>query len=147
MAAGSEIGALFVRIGADVSGLHSGLTQGEKDVTSFTGKVNGVIGSMAKFGLALAAIAVVAVATGLFVAAKAAGDFQNKMTALKTGAGELQGNMALVSDGILKMAGQVGESAGALADGMFMIESAGYHGAAGLQVLQAAAEGARVGNA
>ena len=147
MAAGSEIGALFVRIGSDVSGLHSGLKQGEKDVTSFTGKINGVIGSIAKFGIALGAIGVAAVATGLYLAVRAAGDFQNKMTALKTGAGELQSNMALVSDGILKMAGDVGQSAGALADGMFMIESAGYHGAAGLAVLQAAAEGAKVGNA
>jgi len=54
------------------------------------------------------------------LAVRAAGDFQNKMTALKTGAGELQSNMALVSDGILKMAGDVGQSAGALADGMFI---------------------------
>jgi len=58
VAAGSEIGALFVRIGSDVSGLHSGLKQGEKDVTSFTGKINGVIGSIAKFGIALGAIGV-----------------------------------------------------------------------------------------
>ena len=147
MAAGQEIGALFVRIGADVSGLKSGLTQGEKDVTSFTGKINGVIGSMAKFGVALAAVGVVAFATGVFMATKAAGDFQNKMTGLVTGAGETRANIDLVSAGILEMAGQVGESASALADGMFMIESAGYHGAEGLAVLKAAAEGAKVGNA
>jgi len=147
MAAGEEIGALFVRIGADVSGLKTGLAQGEKDVTGFTGKINGVIGAMAKFGIALAAIGAVAIVGGLIAASKAAGDFQNKMTALKTGAGEVQSNMALVSAGILKMAGQVGQSASDLADGMFMIESAGFHGAAGLKVLQAAAEGAKVGNA
>lgn len=144
---GQEIGALFVRIGADVNGLKSGLAQGEKDVKSFTGKINGVIGTMAKFGVALAAIGVVAVVGGLVYAAKAAGDFQSKMTGLVTGAGESKDAIGLVSKGILDMAGQVGQSAGSLADGMFMIESAGYRGAAGLNVLKNAAEGAKVGNA
>jgi hypothetical protein len=45
------------------------------------------------------------------------------------------------------MAGEVGQSTGKLADGMYLIESAGYHGADGLAVLKAAAEGAKVGNA
>lgn len=78
---------------------------------------------------------------------KMAADFQTGMTSLQTGAGESAANMKMVGDGILNMAGQVGESTSSLVDGMYHIESAGFHGAAGLNVLKTAAEGAKVGNA
>lgn len=76
-----------------------------------------------------------------------AANFQESMTQLVTGAGESQKNIALVSNGVLNMAVQVGESTQQLSQGLFMIESSGYHGAAGLQVLQTAAQGAQVGAA
>jgi len=87
-------------------------------------------------GVAVAAISV-----------KMAADFQSSMTALVTGAGEAQKNIAMVSKGILAMAGVVGQTPAALAQGMYLIESAGFHGAAGLSVLKASAEGAAVGTA
>lgn len=76
-----------------------------------------------------------------------AGDFQEKMTALVTGAGESKGAIDGVGKGILSLSGNVGVGANQLADGMYMIESAGYHGSQGLTVLKSAAEGAKVGNA
>lgn len=99
------------------------------------------IGKAALFGVAGAAVAV-----GV-VSVKMAGDFQESMTQLVTGAGESQKNIGMVSKGILDMAGQVGVSAQDLAGGMYMVESAGYHGAAGLQVMKVAAQGAKVGGA
>jgi TP901 family phage tail tape measure protein len=45
------------------------------------------------------------------------------------------------------MAPSVGATTKELADGMYLIESAGYHGAQGLSVLNASAQGAKVGNA
>lgn len=94
-------------------------------------------------------IAVIAAGLGLVGVAttKMAGDFQSSITTLHTGAGELSSNLGMVSQGILNLATQTGESTKQLSDGMYLVESAGYHGAAGLQVLQAAAEGAKVGNA
>ncbi|WP_052069491.1 phage tail tape measure protein [Streptacidiphilus albus] len=76
-----------------------------------------------------------------------AAKFQTGMTSLVTGAGESQKNIKMVSDGILSMAVATGTSTSQLTAGMYMIESAGFHGAQGLTVLQAAAEGAKVGNA
>jgi len=76
-----------------------------------------------------------------------AGDFQEKMTLLVTGAGESKDQINTVSQGILDMAPKVATSTGQMADGMYMIESAGYHGASGLDILKSAAEGAKVGNA
>lgn len=78
---------------------------------------------------------------------KLAGSFQLAMTQLVTGAGEAQANIKMVSKGILDMAGIVGQTPQQLAAGMYLIESAGFHGAAGLKVLKASAEGAAVGGA
>jgi TP901 family phage tail tape measure protein len=104
-------------------------------------------------GNVMGAVAVAGLAAGAAIVAlgakttKMAADFQEGMTTLVTGAGESQKNLGLVSSGILNMAVQTGTSTKQLIEGMYMVESAGYHGAAGLQILQAAAEGAKVGNA
>ncbi|HUY76437.1 MAG TPA: phage tail tape measure protein, partial [Ktedonobacterales bacterium] len=97
-----------------------------------------------KMPLLIAGAAIVALGA---VSVKMAGDFQSSMTQLVTGAGESASNLQMVSNGILAMAGQTGESTKQLAAGMYMIESAGYHGKAGLAVLLDAAEGAKVGAA
>lgn len=108
------------------------------------GAVFGGIGPIA----AIAGLAVVGAAVGIGVATvKMAGNFQASMTQLVTGANESQKNLGLVSDAILQMAIDTGTTTQQLAAGMFMIESAGWHGKAGLDVLGAAARGAKVGNA
>lgn len=87
--------------------------------------------------------------TGGFVAAVGMGidkaaEFQTSQNRLVTSAGELTSNLKQVSDGILSMAGQVGMSVQELSNGMYTVESAGYHGADSLKVLQAAAQGAKM---
>jgi len=126
---------LLVRINADTASAQQGI-----------GGLAGLLGSGGV--LALGAAAAAAAVAGVGVASvKMAGDFQAGMTSLVTGAGESQANLKMVSDGILKMAVDTGTSTKQLTDGMYMIESAGYHGKAGLDILKAAAEGAKVGNA
>ncbi|MFL5626381.1 MAG: phage tail tape measure protein [Ktedonobacteraceae bacterium] len=114
---------------------------------------DGAAASAAALGAALKIIAIslgVLTLVGAAVAgvsAKMAADFQSGITSLMTGAGELQSNLKMVSDGILQMAVDTGTSTKQLVDGMYMIESGGFHGAQGLTILKAAAEGAKVGNA
>lgn len=83
-------------------------------------------------------------AIGGAAALKMGGDFQESMRILVTGAGESKANVAQVSAGILDMAGDVGITANTLAQSMYKIQSAGHHGAEGLEVLRAAAQGAKV---
>lgn len=78
-----------------------------------------------------------------FESTKMAGDYQKSITALQTGAGELHANLGLVSSGMLKMSSDVGIGSEELSKGMYMIESAGFHGADGLKVLRVAAEGSK----
>lgn len=83
-----------------------------------------------------------AVAVGIGAADMAA-HFQTSSTKLVTSAGESETAIAGVRDGLLKLAGDVGVGPKQLADDMYKVESAGYHGAAGLNVLKAAEQGAK----
>jgi TP901 family phage tail tape measure protein len=124
-----------------------GADKAKGDMDSVKGKVDSVAGSVRSFAIGAAAVGATAL-IGIGVAStKMAGDFQAGITSLVTGAGEAQSNIKLVSDGILSMATSTGTSTKQLTDGMYMIESAGFHGAAGLDVLKTAAQGAKVGNA
>src|SRR5207253_2570963 len=115
-----------------------------KDVESSGTSAWGKVGTVA--GTAAVAIGV-AVVTASGFAIKMAGDFQQATTAIVTGAGESVANLELIRQGLLRLAPEVGATPMELAKGLYNIESAGYHGAAGLAVLRAAAEGAKVGMA
>ncbi|MEY9837105.1 phage tail tape measure protein [Streptacidiphilus sp. EB103A] len=93
--------------------------------------------------LGVAAAAVVIGAKTVEMASK----FEASAATLQTGAGEMSKNMGMVKNGMLDLAVQTGTSTEHLVSGMFMIESAGFHGADGLKVLTAAAKGAKVGHA
>src|SRR5487761_1425903 len=123
------LGEILVRFGADIAPLSAGIAKAAGESKGF--------GASVSDGLSGAGTAVIV--AGLAVAGvsiKMAGDFQESMTSLVTGAGESQSAIDMVSQGILAMAPAVGTSTTDLAAGMYMIESAGYHGAAGLNVLR-----------
>ncbi|WP_407992423.1 phage tail tape measure protein [Kitasatospora sp. CMC57] len=103
-----------------------------------------VIEKVAKWGtLGLVGVGVVATDMAMH--------FETAMVRLRTSAGEtgdvidghLTGNLALVSEGVKKVAVDTGTSVEQLSAAMYRIESAGFHGAEGLKILKAAAEGAR----
>ena len=73
--------------------------------------------------------------------------FQEGATQLVTGAGQSAKGLKQVEAGMLAVSTQTATSSKDVESGMYMIESAGFHGAQGLTVLKAAAEGAKVGNA
>jgi TP901 family phage tail tape measure protein len=106
-----------------------------------------------KGGLNLATMGRVAgvAALGMGVAGalmvKAAGNFQDSTVHLVTDAGESAKNLGMVQAGILKVSSATGQSAAAITNAMYHVESSGFHGAQGLAVLKVAAEGARVGGA
>lgn len=76
-------------------------------------------------------------------AVKAAGNFQELMTRTVTSAGASSASLQQMSAGVLRVSVQTGTAANELAKGLYTINSAGYQGAAGLNVLRASSEGAR----
>jgi TP901 family phage tail tape measure protein len=107
-------------------------------------------GAAATAGVAVKKLGTFTMGAGLAAAAvtyesvKAATSFQTLLTRLVTTAGESKSNLDLVRRGILDISSSVGVSANEVAKGMYTVESAGYHGAAGVQVLRAATEGAAI---
>ncbi|MEV8480316.1 phage tail tape measure protein, partial [Streptomyces sp. NPDC051173] len=134
-----DVADLFVILRAETAPFTAGMRTASAEGESFTAKMGGVGGAMTKLGAAttVAGIGIAAVSI------KMAGDFQASMQKLVTTAGESQANLKKVSNGILDIAVQTGTSTKSLADGMYMVESAGFHGAEGLTVLKTAAQGAR----
>ncbi|WP_308012931.1 phage tail tape measure protein [Mycobacterium intracellulare] len=90
---------------------------------------------------------VAAMGFGLVDFGKKAGDFQASQERLVASAGETTQNLKAVSDGILQLAGQVGYSAQDLMNNMYSVEKAGFRGADGVNVIKAAAQGAKSENA
>lgn len=90
-----------------------------------------------------------------YEATKMAMNWQKSMVVLVTSAGEsgslvhnkLVGPIKQVSDGLMKMSGDTATSMDELAKAMYFVESAGFHGAEGLKVMKAAAQGAKAENA
>jgi len=74
---------------------------------------------------------------------KMAGDFQQQTNILVTSAGESTKSLKMVRAGILSIASETGTKWQDLTDGMYRIEKAGFRGADGLNILHAAAQGAR----
>ena len=72
-----------------------------------------------------------------------AAQLQTQVTRLYTSAGESQKNLPMMTQGILGLSGQTATSQSELSSGAYMIESAGFHGQSALQILKAAAQGAK----
>lgn len=141
---GSVIGSAFVKISPDSAGFEQALLGGLSGPLS---KAEGMFGGLGKVAAgAIIGIGASAVAVGA-IAVTMASKFQTATTQLITGAGESTKNIDMIRQGLLAMAPAIGVGPTALANALYFVESAGFHGAAGLNVLRIAAEGAKVGNA
>lgn len=143
----SEVADLFIKLGLVSAEFTDGLAKAGAEAEGFSAKTDKIGENLIKAGKVVSAVGVGIAA----VSVKMAGDWQASMIKLVTSAGEtgavvngkLTGPIKQVSDGLLKMAVQTGTSTKALADAMYYVESAGFHGANGLKVMKIAAEGAR----
>jgi TP901 family phage tail tape measure protein len=77
---------------------------------------------------------------------KASSDWDASMHKLVQTAGEVPQNLDMVSSGLLKIGIDTGTSTKDLAQGMYLVESSGHHGADGLDVARRAAEMAKQEN-
>lgn len=87
---------------------------------------------------------VAAMGIGLVEFARKAGDFQQSIIKLGAAADVPVGQLKAVSDGLLKLTGQVPYSAQELADAFYDVAKAGYKGADGLKVIEVGAQLASV---
>jgi TP901 family phage tail tape measure protein len=95
---------------------------------------------------AVLATGVAAVGAAIY-SAKAAADFQQSMNMLQTQAGASTKEVDNMKKAVLQLSTVTGTGPEELAQGIYHIESAGFRGAKALDMLKAAAEGAKIGNA
>lgn len=137
----------FVELKAITSEFMAKMAAARGEMESFQKKHTSASAAVAKAG-GMGLAAVVGAAGAIAVASvKMAGDFQSAAQHLVTDAGESQKALGMIEKGMLAVGQQTGTSSKDIVNGMYHIESAGFHGAAGLSVLRVAAEGAKVGNA
>jgi TP901 family phage tail tape measure protein len=105
------------------------------------------IGRMGSVANAVGIASVAGFGAVLIDGAKKAGDFQQSQEKLVAATGESATGLKAVSDGIMQLSGQVGTSAQQLSQGMYWIESAGYHAADAVKVMTSAAQLAKIENA
>lgn len=130
---GQELAASMRTARAQLDGSAAGLRQ----------SAGTVFNSMAKVGKGVTAIGVGAAIASV----KMAGDFQAETAVLQTAAGETSKGLGDVRKGILNISTGTGTGIKNLVDGMYTIEKAGFRGKDGLDVLRAAAQGAKEENA
>lgn len=147
----SKVGGFFENMGQKMEswGIPFGKTVSDvgaklDSTGSKASKFSGVMSDVGKLTLGVGAVAFAGIAAESI---RLGISFQQAMTQVVTGAGELPQNLKADEHAIENMAGGVGQTTTALAKAFYTINSAGYHGSAGLKVLKASAEGASVGNA
>lgn len=142
-----ELPPVRIELIADAKRFTTAMKQGEASIDSLANKAEARSAALKRFGDKFANATIAGAAAIGVASIKMAVDFETAVTRLETGAGEAHKNIELVKQGMLEMAGQVGKTPKELAEGLYLIESAGFHGAQGLKVLKASAQGAAVGGA
>lgn len=147
----SRAGGIFTRLGTQMQnwGVPFGRSMTEvgnriSEADTRSGKFKDTLDGIGK-------VALIAGTAGFAVigaeSVKMAGNFQSAAEHLVTDAGESQSALKGVEQGMLNISSATGTSASSIVDGMYHIESAGYHGKAALDLLKTAAEGAKTGGA
>lgn len=161
---GNTIAGLMIALGVDVSTVGPSLAVAEGEMKTFAttsaaqmdlfnrsvlssdknaqnfGKNISTIG-----GVISKSFLIGAAGTAAFIAASAymSASFQQQMTRLVTTAGESATAIDGISKAVLSLSGTVGYAPVDLAKGLYLIESAGFHGAAAVSVLKATAIAAK----
>jgi TP901 family phage tail tape measure protein len=134
------LGEMTVRFGMDVSGLQSGAQQATGLLGALSSiPMGGVIAGVAAVGGAAIAMGAATVS--------AASDFQTSMLKVQAYAGLSKQQTDSMSQSLMQMATQVGQSPKQLADAIYPIVSSGYQAADALNILKQSAETAAASGA
>ena len=101
------------------------------------------MGSVVGVANKISAVSVLAAGAVAVGSLEMASSFEKSTMLLVTAGGESMNALAGVRQGILDISTQTGTSAEQMSEGMYIMEKAGFRGAAGLAALKASAEGAK----
>lgn len=134
---------VMTELRASINDFRAKMGEARAEVAKLETESRGHMAKFQAFGRAAALGVGAAVAAIGIESIKMAGDFQTQTSVLQTAAGETTAGLKVVRAGILDIAKSTGTTWQNLTEGMYQVEKAGYRGADGLQVLRAAAQGAK----
>ncbi len=146
----ATVGTLVVNLLLNSAGLSSGLAKAQAEIGAWQASVSGAAAAPAKgfpvvaHGAQLAALAIAGMGAA---SVHAAADFEYEMMLVHTHADASRNEIKAMTAEIMNMAPSVQAGPEELAKALFHIESVGYRGAKGLEILEFAAKGAAVGAA
>jgi TP901 family phage tail tape measure protein len=141
----SELADLYVRLRAETSGFTSGLGGALASSQKFESDSGKALNGFQNVGkAAFTAVAIGAIAAGV-AAIKLATDFDSSMTKVAALTGASSKEMAYLRTAVLNLAPAVGQSPKALADALYFVESAGFHGATAVDILTMSAKASASG--
>lgn len=130
----AELGVLRAQLRMETAQFQRGIFRAKEELTGLQN-----VGRTAFLGIAAGAALIGAVSTVM------ATRFDTSMTKVKALTGATASEMKMLHDAILQLAPVVGKSPKELADALYFIESAGFHGAAAVNVLTYAAKASASG--
>jgi TP901 family phage tail tape measure protein len=140
---GTRIGAAFVEIFADTSGLRKGFAETETLMTSFGARLQGASMVASRAGSFITRNLSLPLAALGGVSVKMAADFDQAMTRTVALAGaRAVGTMDELRTSVLKLSGETAQAPKDIADSLFFVASAGLKTAQVMPVLEATAQGA-----
>lgn len=134
---------VMTELRASITDFRAKMGEARAEVAKLETESRGHMAKFQSFGKAAALGVAAGVAAIGVESIKMAGDFQTQTSVLQTAAGETTAGLKVVRAGILDIAKSTGTTWQNLTDGMYQVEKAGYRGADGLQILRAAAQGAK----
>jgi TP901 family phage tail tape measure protein len=135
-------GELIAYVFADTAQAEAALARTGRAFEGTAAAANrGAAGGIARFGKSVATVGVI---VGAF-AIKQAVDYQAAMTKVGALTHASADEMAFMNGALLKLAPTIGAEPKKLADALYFVESAGYHGAQALDILKISGEAAATG--
>lgn len=132
---------MSVKFAADTSGLSGGLGNAASMLSGFAQTAGSAFGPV---GVALAGIATVAIGVGA-ASTKMASDYQQSMNMVQALTGSNTAQMDSYSNSLKALAVNAGVAPTELSKGLYQVLSAGYSGAAAMNVLTLATEDSKIG--
>ncbi len=142
---GVNLGSIFADIRLDTSGLTVGVQHAKREIASLAQNASKSADQVVAIGTRMSMQFTAPIVAGLGLAAREFMGFERSMRNVNSISKMTESELGAVTGEVKDLATELGRMPQDLAEGLYDIASSGFQGAAGLEVLDASAQGATAG--
>lgn len=142
---GVNLGSIFADIRLDTSGLTVGVQHAKREIASLAQNASKSADQVIAIGTRMSMQFTAPIVAGMGLAAREFMGFERSMRNVNSISNMTESELSAVTGEVKDLATELGRMPQDLAAGLYDIASSGFQGAAGLEVLEASAEGATAG--